>query len=102
MLSYRVGTLRVISRKALLDAAKKHSDLETSLEVWYRAARKSTWTCLNDIRNTWRGTDTVDGLTVFNIKGNNYRLIVRINYKSQIIFIKNVLTHAEYDKNGWK
>jgi mRNA interferase HigB len=44
----------------------------------------------------------VDELTVFNIKGNSYRLIAAINYKSQTIFLKSVLTHAEYDKEDWK
>lgn len=68
----------------------------------YRFAKKSSWTCLNDIRATWRDTDVVDRWTVFNIKGNGYRLIASINYKSQTVFIKSVLTHAEYDKGAWK
>lgn len=57
---------------------------------------------LDDIRKTWRDTDSVGDKTVFNIKGNRYRLIVKINYRSQTIFIKAVLAHAEYDKEGWK
>ena len=57
---------------------------------------------LNDIRNTWRDTDAVGEYTVFNIKGNKYRLITKINYKSQVVFIKRVLTQAEYDKEQWK
>jgi mRNA interferase HigB len=94
--------VRVISRKALRDAAHIHNDLEAPLDVWYRVAKKSTWTSLNDIRNTWRDTDSVNGFTVFNIKGNHYRLITKINYKSQMIFIKQVLTHSDYDKDDWK
>jgi mRNA interferase HigB len=86
----------------LRDAARTHNDLEAPLDVWFKVAKKSTWTCLNDIRNTWRDTDAVEGFTVFNIKGNSYRLITRINYKSQIVFIKFVLTHAEYDRDEWK
>ena len=72
------------------------------MDVWYKVAKKSAWTCLNDIRNTWRDTDSVNEFTVFNIKGNHYRLITKINYKSQIVFIKHVLTHADYDKEEWK
>jgi len=79
-----------------------HNDLEAPLEAWYRVAKKSTWVSLNDIRNTWRDTDAVGEYTVFNIKGNKYRLITKINYKSQVVFIKRVLTHAEYDKEQWK
>jgi mRNA interferase HigB len=94
--------LRIISRRALRDAARQHNDLEAPLDVWFKVAKKSSWTCLNDIRNTWRDTDTVAGLTVFNVKGNNYRLIAKINYKSQMVFIKHILTHAEYDEGDWK
>jgi len=79
-----------------------HKDLEAPLEAWYRVAKKSTWVSLNDIRNTWRDTDAVGEYTVFNIKGNKYRLITKINYKSQVVFIKRVLTQAEYDKEQWK
>jgi len=94
--------VRVISRKALRDAVQQHRDLEGPLDTWFKVAKKSDWTCLNDIRNTWRDTDAVEAYTVFNIKGNNYRLIAKINYKSKVIFIKRVLTHAEYDKDEWK
>jgi mRNA interferase HigB len=94
--------LRIISRKALRDAEQKHRDLQGSLDVWYRIAKKATWTSLDDIRKTWRGTDAVGDKTVFNIKGNRYRLTVKINFHSQTIFLKAVLTHAEYDREGWK
>jgi len=94
--------LHVTSRKALREAARTHNDLEAPLEAWYRVAKKSTWVSLNDIRNTWRDTDAVGEYTVFNIKGNKYRLITKINYKSQVVFIKRVLTQAEYDKEQWK
>ncbi len=94
--------MRIISRKALRDAERVHRDLEGSLDAWYRIAKSSEWTCLNDVRKTWRDTDAVGDETVFNIKGNRYRLIVKINYLSQTIFIKDVLTHAEYDKEKWK
>ncbi len=87
----------------MLDKAiKKHGDLQGPLGTWLAAAETANWTCLNDIRKTWRDTDTVEGNTVFNIKGNSYRLICQINYRSQSLFIDKVLTHADYDKEDWK
>ena len=94
--------MRVISRKLLRDAGQRHANLSGPLDVWYKVAKRARWTCLNDVRATWRDTDEVDGFTVFNVKGNKYRLIAKINYKSQIVFLKHVLTHAEYDKEDWK
>jgi len=92
----------VISRKKLIEAAKTHGDLGGPLDVWFRVAKQANWRNLNDIRRTWAKTDQVGSCTVFNIKGNEYRLIAWVNYRSQKIFIRHVVTHADYDKGGWK
>jgi mRNA interferase HigB len=55
-----------------------------------------------DVRLTYPQADYVDPCTIFNIKGNSYRLIVKLQYQSSLVFIKHVLAHAEYDKGGWK
>ena len=94
--------MRIISYKTLRVAANTHPDLKQPLENWYKIAKTSTWTCLNDVRKTFPSADSVGNFTVFNVKGNRYRLIVGIDYKKQIIFIKYVLTHAEYDQEAWK
>ena len=94
--------MHIISRKALKIAAGKHADVGVSLDVWYRIAKGATWRSLDEVRQTWANADSVKGRTVFNIKGNSYRLIVGINYESQTIFIKDVLTHAEYNRGDWK
>jgi mRNA interferase HigB len=94
--------LNIISKRTLAEAERRHRELEGALDTWFRISKRAKWTCLNDVRKTFRDTDEVDGKTVFNIKGNNFRLITGINYRSQTIFIKEVLTHAEYDKEGWK
>ena len=57
---------------------------------------------LVDIQNIYANAEAVGNFTVFNIKGNNYRLIVDIIYSTQRIYIKYILTHAEYDKDKWK
>ena len=57
---------------------------------------------LVDIQNIYANAEAVGNFTVFNIKGNNYRLIVDIIYSTQRIYIKYIQTHAEYDKDKWK
>jgi mRNA interferase HigB len=93
--------VHIISRKALKAAATRHPDLAGPLDTWYQTARAAQWSSLADVRKTYRDTDTVGELTVFNIKGNAYRLIVKIEYRYRLIFIAHVLTHAEYDKGDW-
>ena len=93
----------MISRKRLREAAAIHADLEGQLDTWFRIAKKAKWSNLAEIRQTFSSTHAVEGYTLFNIKGNEYRLITRINYRTGRIFIREVLTHAEYDDRGsWK
>jgi mRNA interferase HigB len=94
--------VHIISRKKLLEAGKEHAELEGPLDAWYRIAKAAVWGSLEDIRRQLPLTDGVGDFTVFNIKGNHYRLISQIYYQSQTLLIRHVLTHAEYDKEGWK
>jgi mRNA interferase HigB len=94
--------LHVISRRRLLEAAEAHGDLVGPLEVWYRIAKKAHWDSLEDVRCELPSADGVDKYTVFNIKGNKYRFIAEINYRTKTLFIRHVVTHAEYDKESWK
>ena len=94
--------MHVISRKKLLEAAEKHGDLSEPLDVWYRVAKKAEWKNLMDVRRVFPTADAVDKFTVFNIKGKLYRLIAEINYRTGRIFLRHVLTHAEYSKGGWR
>lgn len=89
-----VGTLR--------KASQKHADLQQPLDDWYQIAKKSSWQSLEEVRQTFPSADAVGNFTVFNIKGNRYRLIVGIDYRKARIYIKYILTHAEYDKGDWK
>jgi mRNA interferase HigB len=93
---------RPLYRKKLLEAGKEHGRIDTALDAWYRIAKAAKWKSLQDVRQTYASADGVPVeekiFTVFNIGGNNFRLIVGINYESQRIFVKHVPTHAEYDK----
>jgi len=94
--------MHVISRKKLKEATMRHSDLEIPLDAWFRIAKKAEWKNLADIRKTFSSADAVGKWTVFNVKGNRYRLITEINYAFGRIYIRHVLTHAEYERGTWK
>jgi mRNA interferase HigB len=69
---------------------------------WYRITRRADWSSLVDVRSDFAHADIVGRRTVFNIHGNNYRLITRINYKTKRVFILYIFTHVEYSKGDWK
>jgi len=94
--------MRVIGRQKLLEAAARDPTLRGRLSAWYKVASTSTWKNLLEVRQTYPAADYVAPFTVFNIKGNRYRLIASIEYSMQLILIKDVLTHAEYDRGRWK
>lgn len=94
--------MRVISKKALREFWEKHADAKYPLSRWYATASKSSWTNLALVRQSFNSADVVGNLTVFNIGGNKYRLIVAIHYDRQMVFIRHVLTHAEYTRGDWK
>jgi mRNA interferase HigB len=94
--------LHIVSRKKLLQAATRHGDLSEPLDVWYRIAKRAEWKNLMDVRRVFPAADGVGKFMVFNIKGNAYRLITEINFQTGRIFLRHVLTHAEYSKGGWK
>jgi mRNA interferase HigB len=79
-----------------------HADSEQPLKTWFAVAVKATWRNVVEVQVTYASAEAVGGYTVFNIKGNTYRLIAKIEYRLQIIFIRCILTHAEYDKDKWK
>jgi len=94
--------MRIISYRTLRAASQRHGESAGSLDDWYRIAKTATWGSIADVRQVFPHADPVGNFTVFNIKGNRYRLIVAIDYPHSIIFIKYVLTHAEYSKENWK
>ena len=94
--------MHIISRKKLLEAEEAHGDLSGPLDVWYRISKKAAWKNLMEVRQVFPTADAVEGFTVFNIKGNAYRLVTEMNYHTGRIFLRHLLTHAEYSRGGWK
>lgn len=91
--------MHVIKRKTLIDYYEKHAIVKEDLEVWYDEAKKAHWKSPQDIKNQFSSASFLgDNRVVFNIHGNAYRLLTRINYDSETVFILFIGTHAEYNK----
>ena len=94
--------MRIISKAAITEFTKTHKDALESLLHWHSVTKRAAWRHLVDIRADFPHADAVDLFTVFNIGGNKYRLVSVIQYRWQIVYIRRILTHAEYDEGKWK
>lgn len=94
--------MHIISFRILREYAENYSDCQEALSNWYKVATKAKWQNLVEVQQVFLKAEAVGNFTVFNIKGNKYRLIVSIDYEGQLIYIKYILSHAEYDKENWK
>lgn len=91
--------MRIIARKTLKDFWEQHADSEQPLRAWFHEATLAAWKSFADINARHRSADLLPGSrVVFNIKGNTYRLVVRIHFNTGIVFIRFIGTHAAYDK----
>ena len=91
--------MRVIAKKILREFWEKHNDCEQQLKAWFQEASKAEWTTPNEIKSDYPSASIVgNDRIVFNIKGNTYRLIVKINFDYQMVWVRFIGTHAEYDK----
>jgi mRNA interferase HigB len=91
--------MRIIARKTLQTFWTKYRPSEKHLRAWYHEARIARWKSFDDIRKQYPSADVLAGnRVVFDIKGNSFRLVVRIHYNTGIVFIRFIGTHAEYDK----
>ena len=95
--------MNVISKRTLVEFYEKHPQSKTPLEVWHFDTRKAAWKTPDDIKKVYSNASFLeDNRVVFNIKGNDYRLIVHIDYLRKIVRVKFIGTHAEYDKINTK
>lgn len=92
----------MISFRALREFAETHPDAMEPLKAWHRVAVTSQWESIVDVRAVYPHADAAGRCTVFNIRGNHYRLAVQFDYPSQVIYVKKVMTHAEYDVDQGK
>lgn len=95
-------TMRLISRKALRSFWEDHPEAEEVLQDWYFKIKRSAAKNFVELRLTFPSADLVGDCIVFNVGGNNYRVIAHLDYSVQIVWIRFVLSHAEYDREKWK
>ena len=91
--------MNVISKRTLIKFYEQYAQAKTPLEVWHTDTRKAQWNSPVDIKKTYASASFIaDNRVVFNIKGNDFRLIVHIDYKRKIVRVKFIGTHSQYDK----
>ena len=91
--------MRVISKKILRDFWQKQTDSEQQLRTWYKEASKAGWTSPNDLKRDYpKASILLGNRVVFNICGNKYRLVVKISYLRQWVFIRFIGSHSDYSK----
>jgi mRNA interferase HigB len=94
--------VRIITKRRINEFSIKHPDSKNALNSWYKILSKNNYNNFNELKKTFPCVDQVKNLTVFNVGGNKYRLISAIHYNRKILYIRDILTHSEYDKNKWK
>lgn len=91
--------MRIIARKALKDFWAKYPDAEEPLKSWFKETIGAQWELPQDIKKLYRHASILkNGRVVFNIGGNKYRLVVKINFATGIVYIRFIGTHGAYDK----
>ncbi|HBK31155.1 MAG TPA: addiction module toxin RelE [Porphyromonadaceae bacterium] len=90
--------MRIVAKKTFRDFWEKHSDSEQFVKSWFHDTGKAKWRSHNELKADYPNARILkSNRVVFNIKGNNYRLIIKINYDYQLIWIRFIGTHSEYD-----
>lgn len=90
--------MRIIAKKTLREFWKRYPDAEDPLLAWFREVEKEDWSKPSQVKDKYRSASFVGDRVVFNIKGNDYRLVVKINYPYRVIYVRFVGTHEEYDE----
>jgi len=91
--------MRIIAHRTIVKYSKQYPDAKTALDSWYKTAKIAEWKNFQDIKSVFKSVDYAGNQRyVFNIKGNNYRLIGKILFVQQIIYIRFIGTHKEYDE----
>lgn len=90
--------MRVISRKWLNELARRHPDAKPGLDAWFHEAEDADWANPAQLREQYATASILKSRVVFNVGGNKYRLVVRINYAYRVVYVRFAGTHSEYDQ----
>ena len=94
--------MHIISKRPLRDFWRKHPDAQEPLENWFKEMTRSRSISMAQIRGVYPHCDIYGDCFIFNIGGNKYRLVVKINFEKQMVYVRHILTHKEYDREAWK
>jgi mRNA interferase HigB len=94
--------MHVITKKRLDEFTKMHPDCRGALETWYRIVKNNDFSSFTELKAYFSGVDMVGKLAVFNIGGNKVRLIAAIHFNRNKLYVRHVLSHAEYDRGKWR
>ena len=94
--------MRVISKRPLREFWDAHPEAKPSLVDWFKKTEEASARSFQELRGIFGAVDYVDGFTIFDVGGNRYRIISVIHYDQQRLYVRNVLTHAKYDRNAWR
>lgn len=94
--------MHIISKKAIREAIVEHPNCASALKGWERVVEKTVFTCFDDLKRAFNGIDVVGDKFIFDIGGNKLRLIASIHFNRKKIYIRQILSHKEYDKNKWR
>ena len=94
--------MHIITRKRIREFVEKYPDSRSSLDAWYRIVKGTDYVSFSELRQHFSSADYVDGYVVFNISGNTYRLIAAIHFNRKKVYIREILTHSDYDRNKWR
>ena len=94
--------MHTVSHKAIRIFCERRPEAANALDYWYKVAKKATWRNFSEVKETFNTADFVAPHIVFDVGGNKYRLISEINFRRQVLFIRRILTHNEYEKGAWK
>lgn len=91
--------MKILGRDKLVSFSQKHANAKKALDVWFDEASRAVWKTPQNIKAHYRSADfLVDNRVIFNIKGNHYRLLIKVRYQHGVVLIEWIGTHAEYDK----
>jgi mRNA interferase HigB len=91
--------MRIVALKTIVNFYQNHADLKIALEEWYLKTHRVEWKCSDDIKQTFNSVDSIgNDRFVFNIKGNDYRLVALILFKIKTVYVRFIGTHSEYSK----
>ena len=99
--------MRVLSKKRLREFSAKHPESDDALARWFKLAREASWKNFSEVKATFGAVDTSqvrsgNTVYVFDIKGNDFRLVAAIHFNTAVVYVLRVMTHREYDRDIWK